>query len=225
MHAARLNASGPGLLCLALGLLSVAAGCQSTTELDRGNALVSEGKRAEAIEVWQAALGKTAKDVEFLIRIATAQFGLRRLNEAEATLLRAAALAPDSPKVRHNLGLVYLWQKRFDKALETFHEVLSLEPGYPETHYYIGCIHEMRGDEATAVKHYVADVNNGPSAAWERLERYKEKQRALGLAPQRPETGKVLTFSIICLMVAAAAYALRLVLDIRQEKRPGPPGS
>jgi hypothetical protein len=89
--------------------------------------------------------------------------------------------------------------------------VLKLQDTYPETNYYIGLIHEMRGDEETAVRCYIKDVNNGPSLAWERLDRYKEKQRALGLAPRGPKRGSVILFGAVCLGVAVAAFALRVM--------------
>ena len=133
-------------------------------------------------------------------------------------MLRAAAIAPKSPKVRQNLALVYLWKKDLDKALATFREVLELQDTYPETHYYIGLIHEMRGDEEAAVRCYVQDVNNGPSRAWERLTVYKDKQRALGLVPKGPGAHSILIFSIIFLVVAGAAYGLRVVLDTRDAR-------
>jgi len=190
----------PKRLCVAIGLLT-------------------------AIAAWTAALAAKPNDTQLLTRVAAAHARLGRLDAAEATMLRAAAIEPGSPKVRQNLALVYFRQKRFDKALETFDAVLERQPTYPETHYYIGVIHEMRGDDASAVKHYVLDVNNGPSRAWERLERYKEKQRELGLASRGPEPKNVLVFSAIFLIVAGAAYGFRLYLDSRHEEPHSPPES
>ena len=210
---------------LAAGALCVLTACQSTKELDRGDLLVSEGRAAEAMGVWRQALAAAPTDTRLLIRIATAQARMGRLEDAEATMLKAVAIEPKSARVRQNLALVYLRQKDFEKALATFNEVLELESTYPETHYYIGLIHEMRGDEATAVTHYVLDVNNGPSRAWERLERYKERQRERGLGPREPRQRDVLIFSLACLAVAAVAYGLRVMFDIRRGDPPSDPGS
>ncbi len=171
------------LLALLLPLGALAAGCQATGELDRGDALLAEGRSGEALGLWQQALADRPRDTRLLTRIATAQVRLRRFDEAEATMLKAVAIEPESPKVRQNLALVYLWRKDLDKALKTFQEVLALQDTYPETNYYIGAIHEMRGEEGKAVDCYIRDVNNGPSLAWERLDRYKERERAAGRAP------------------------------------------
>ncbi|MBM4034850.1 MAG: tetratricopeptide repeat protein [Planctomycetes bacterium] len=201
------------MLRLLLASLVAAAlvSCQATSGLDRGDALLAEGKHAEALALWQEALAAQPRDTALLIRVATAQVRLGRLDDAKATMRQAVAIEPDSPKVRQNLALVYLWRKEHDKALAAFEEVLKLQDSYPETNYYIGLIHEMRGDEEAAVRCYVKDVNNGPSLAWERLDRYKEKQRALGLAPRGPSRGGVWVFCGVCLAVAAAAFGLRLM--------------
>ncbi len=198
-------------LLLPLAALAGAAGCQATNELDRGDALLAQGRSAEALALWQQSLAGSPKDTRLLIRIATAQVRLRRLDDAEATMLQAAAIEPRSPKVRQNLALVYLWRKDLDKALETFHEVLALQDTYPETNYFIGLIHEMRGDDKAAVSCYVKDVNNGPSRAWDGLDRYKEKQRAMGLAPRGPSRSAILIFCAACLAVAVVAYGVRVL--------------
>ncbi len=196
---------------LPLAALAGAAGCQGTSELDRGDALLSEGRNADALALWQQALAGSPSDTRLLIGIATAQVRLRRFDDAEATMLKAVALEPQSPKVRQNLALVYLWRNDLDKALTAFHEVLALQDTYPETHYFIGLIHEMRGDDQAAVSSYIKDVNNGPSRAWEGLDRYKEKQRALGLMPQGPSRSAILIFCAACLAVAAVAYGIRVL--------------
>jgi len=200
------------MLLLPLAALSGAAGCSATGEQDRGDALLAEGRNAEALAVWQQALAERPRDTRLLIRVATAQVRLRRFDDAEATMLKAVAVEPDSPKVRQNLALVYLWRKDLDKALKTFHEVLALQDTYPETNYYIGAIHEMRGEERQAVDSYIRDVNNGPSLAWERLDRYKERERAAGRASAGPSSRSLWIFSLGCLAVAVAACALRRLL-------------
>ncbi|MBM4041247.1 MAG: tetratricopeptide repeat protein [Planctomycetes bacterium] len=199
--------------CLAVLLpLAGLAGCGATGELDRGDALLAEGRHAEALDLWQRVLAERPRDTTLLTRIATAQVRLRRFDEAEATMLKAVTIEPGSPKVRQNLALVYLWRKDLDRALKTFHEVLALQDTYPETNYYIGAIHEMRGDERKAVDFYIQDVNNGPSLAWERLDRYKERERAAGRAPAGPTARSLWVFSLGCLAVAVAACVLRRLL-------------
>jgi len=204
-------------LPLLLLVAAVVAGCEPAPQLERGDVLFDNTEYVAAITAWQESLAERPRDTKLLIRIATAQVRLRKFDEAEATMRRAVEIEPESAKVRHNLALVYLRRKDLDKALATFHEARDIQDTYPETNYYIGLIHEMRGDEETAVKYYVQDVNNGPSRAWERLDRYKEKQRALGLTREPPDRRSVLLFSGAFLALAAAAYGLRCYLDRRNK--------
>ena len=206
-------------ICLALGLVAALGlgGC-GREKLDAGDRLLAQGKPAEAIDAWRKDRLARPRDTRLLIRIATAQTRMGELKEAEATLLHAIEIEPDSPKVRHNLGLVYMKQRDLDKALTTFHEVLELEETYPQTNYYIGLIHEMRGDGETADAYYIRDVNNGPSPAWDRIVLRKQEMRERGEAPPQPETRHVVVFSLALLGLAACAYGLRLYL----ERRGGP---
>jgi Flp pilus assembly protein TadD len=197
----------------------VAGGCERE-HLDRGDLLLDRGKPGEAIAAWQSALDERPEDTDLLIRIATAQSRLQHLDEAEKTMLRAVELAPRSPKVRQNLGLVYFKQKRFDDALDAFERVVALQESYPEACYYIGLIHEMRGDERAAERYYVRAVNVGPSRAWDNLALMKQRQREAGALPPRPERGGVLAVSAVLLALAALCYGLRRYI----ERRETPPG-
>ena len=117
------------VLGLGLGVLLAAAlcGCGASERLDAGDILFDKGEYAKAIEAWRASVREEPENTGLLIRIATAQVRLKRFEEAEATMLRAVAIAPKSPKVRQNLALVYLRKKDLDKALATFHQVRDLQ--------------------------------------------------------------------------------------------------
>lgn len=207
----------PGLTAGLVAFVAAAAvcGCGARQQGDAGDVFFDKGEYARAIEVWRAALAEEPGNARLLVRMATAQVRLKRFGEAEATMLRAVALAPESPKVRQNLALVYLRKKDLEKALTTFQQVRDLQRTYPQVNYFIGLIHEMRGDEETAVRYYVEEVNNGPSPAWDRLQAYKEKQRRLGLSRKGPKSESVVVFCAVCLAVAGGAYSLRRYLELR----------
>jgi len=207
---------------LHLGLVAVlaSAGCGSSVR-ERGDELMSAGRPAQAIEVWEEALVERPRDTKLLTRIATAYTRLRKFPEAEATLERAVGVAPKDAAVRHNLGLVYLKQKKFDKALATFKQVLELQDTYPGTNYFVGLIHEMRGDVKVAKKFYVREVNHGASVgAWDRIWTLNRKSRRT-----RPSERGIFVFSFVLLGAAAVAYGLRVYLEVRQESGLTPPGS
>lgn len=204
---------------VALVVAMVAGACSHSQQLDEGDLLLEQGKPAEAIEVWQAALAEHPASTKLLIRIATAQSRLQRLDDAEATMRRAARIEPRSPRVWQNLGLVLFKQKRIEDALEAFQTCLDIQATYPETCYYVGLIHEMRGDEEAAERYYVRAVNQGPSRAWDNLILMKRRQREAGILPTPPRGGRIVTFSVVLLVLAACAYGLRLYLETRQERQ------
>jgi len=195
---------------LVAAIAVVLAGCGSPDAVERGDARLAEGRPDEALKLYQSALEGQPNSTELLVRVATAQSRLGNLDGAEKTMLQAAALAPDSPKVLQNLGLVYLKRHRLEEALAAFERVVAVEETYPLANYYIGLIHEMRGDAKTAARFYTRDVNAGMSPAMLRLLAYKENQQARGGGLERPSTRSVFVFCFVVLVLAAGAYALRL---------------
>lgn len=211
-HRANQRATWRPLAAAALAAV-LAAGC-GQGHMDRADALMAQGKYAEAIEGWQAMLDEQPDQPTLVARIATAQARMGRLDLAETTLADAVAKAPDDPALRQNLALVYLKQKRLDDALAAFHEVRKLQESFPNTDYYIGLIHEMRGDETVARRYYVHEVNKGAClGAWNRIWELNAK------TPRpRPSRRGVTLVSVALLVVAGAAYGLRMYLDARQER-------
>ncbi|MFW6162300.1 MAG: tetratricopeptide repeat protein [Planctomycetota bacterium] len=202
-----------GRLAAVAAAVAFAAGC-ADSEMDRADKLMAEKKYAQAIEVWKASLEDRPSDRTTITRIATAQARMGRLDKAQATLEHALERAPDDVVLRHNLGLVHLKAKDFDAALDQFHTILDLQDAHPNAHYYIGLIHEMRGDETTARRYYVQEVNKGSSVhAWDRLLALNEKRER----PQ-PNRRAIWVFSIVLLGVAVVAFGLRIVLDRRRNR-------
>ena len=202
-----------GRLAMAVLAAACLTGC-GQSEMDRADALMAGGKYAEAIAIWQGMRAEDPGRRVLATRIATAQARMGRLDLAAATLRQAIDCLPADPELHQNLGLVHLKQKDLDAALGQFERVLSLEASYPNTHYYIGLIHEMRGDETTARRLYVDEVNKGAClGAWDRLYELNQK------TPRpRPSSRGIVTVSLALLAVAAAAYALRVYLDARQAR-------
>lgn len=199
------------MLALALCL----AGC-SSNDLEDGDQLLAKGEYGDAIAAWETALERNPGDLVPLTRIATAQARMDRLDLAEATLLRGVDMAPRDPRIRHNLALVYLKQKDLDKALATFEQVLAIEATYPNAHYYIGLIHEMRGDEASAKDHYIQEVNHGTCLeAWDGIWRFNQKSDR-----PKPNPNALLTFSLVLLVLAAFATGVRFYLEARHGRVP-----
>ncbi|MBX6365172.1 MAG: tetratricopeptide repeat protein, partial [Gemmatimonadetes bacterium] len=132
-----MNRTGLVVLGLAGALVAFGIG-----DLERGNRLYREGKYAEAVAAYEAALagGKSTPQLEY--NLGTALLRLGRLEEAEQHL--RAALRDVEPSLRqralYNLGNRYLYaarapnaapdqqQKLLDAAVQQYQQALRLRP-------------------------------------------------------------------------------------------------
>ena len=77
--------------------------------------------------------------------------------EAIRFLTAAAALRPDSPGVRFNLGNTLVWAGRLDEAVVAYRRAIGLKPDYFMAHLKLGLALDARGqfDEAIVACHTV----------------------------------------------------------------------
>ncbi len=79
-----------------------------------------------------------------------AQQAAGRLPEAAAALEQAAAVAPDRADIAHNLGTVYLAQRRYPEAEVSFRRAVTLDPGASESAAAISRLEAQRAGAANA---------------------------------------------------------------------------
>jgi tetratricopeptide (TPR) repeat protein len=79
---------------------------------------------------------------KFLVRVqlqrAFTDMDAEQYAAAAARLEKLTLTVPDNPVVFYNLGVVYIFLKADDKALEHFQRSVDLEPGYAEAYYNMG---------------------------------------------------------------------------------------
>ena len=61
---------------------------------------------------------------------------------------------PDDTFSRYALGLEFVSNKMFNEALNTFEELINLNPNYHPTYYQLGKVYEAIGDTLMAKKIY-----------------------------------------------------------------------
>ena len=91
-----------------------------------------------------------------------------RLPEAVAELEAAAALDPDGPRIRSDLGFVYLYAGRVEDALREQRAALAREPRLAQAHYGLGLALEKRGEGEAARRELAAYARLEPRSylAW-----------------------------------------------------------
>lgn len=114
-------------------LLLFATGCERMLEdtlgaVDRGNALIEEGKFDEALAAYQAAEKEIPARPELHYNLGRAHLGLEQWDEAASAFARA--LETDDLSLRfdalNNLGLAHAGRESWSDAWQTFSEALTL---------------------------------------------------------------------------------------------------
>ncbi len=88
------------------------------------------------------------------------------LEEAERLLEQAVVIAPRDPRVRDQLGHVYLQQEHFDKAQLEFEQAVALAPESASFHFLLGRVyrHEGMKEKADAEFARAAELKGGKPA-------------------------------------------------------------
>jgi Flp pilus assembly protein TadD len=72
--------------------------------------------------------------------------------EYEFALKNASALQPNNIDIYKTLGLIYLKQKKFQAAKDTYKMILNIEPKDAQSHFYLGNIYDQSLDRPAAIK-------------------------------------------------------------------------
>ena len=106
-----------------------------------------------------SASGRTTRNSSPALKVlAKAQYLLGRDPDAEATLKRAAARAPQDAEIPYDLGRVYYQQNRHAEAAESFRRAVALDPRAYKAWDNLGLASEALGDVAQAQQHYLKAV-------------------------------------------------------------------
>ncbi|HUU43220.1 MAG TPA: tetratricopeptide repeat protein [Planctomycetota bacterium] len=136
-----------------------------------GMNLYRRGKFDDALATWRAGLETYPDSPRLHYRIGTILAVRKDFEPATVHLERAVALVPDDPATRKELALLYLQQERTDDAERELRCVLDQADWFPEVHYFLGVIHEKRGERERAMEEYVQELNVNPECgyAWAKV--------------------------------------------------------
>lgn len=134
-------------------------------EAMQAQAAFARGDYAEAAQLFEKLRTAQPKNVPVLSNLATAQFRLGRLKQAEATLREALALAPEDGYCRRLLGIVFYSQMKYDAAQGEFTKAVTIDPNDAEAHLYLAFCAGQKGDTALAAKEMATAVRLNPDYA------------------------------------------------------------
>ncbi len=130
-----------------------------------GKALFDQGRFAEALEPFQAAVKLDANDGTALTMLGVDLANLGRLDEAVATLKKAIGIAPRDADARASLGTALYKKGDLDGAIACFRESLRLRPDDADAFANLGFALHAKGDVDAAIAACEKAARNDPKNA------------------------------------------------------------
>jgi Flp pilus assembly protein TadD len=124
----------------------------------------------DAIKAYRAALAlesvsKESSSEQPMLNLATILIHHGRTDEALPLLVKAALISPRDPKIREQLGHLYLQQGRLEEAQHEFEEAVVLSPDSSAFHFLLGQVYRREGlsDKANTEFARAAELNGSHS--------------------------------------------------------------
>ncbi len=135
--------------------------------LDLGLSLFKSGQLKPAIETFSRLLKSTPSSSPEALRLMTligiAHYGLGEYAAAVPYLKKATAGDPQNVPYRFLLAQSCMWSREFQCVLDTYHEILVLNPESAEAHMLAGEAYDELKNEAGATREFQAAVKANPN--------------------------------------------------------------
>jgi len=82
-----------------------------------------------------------------------------KLAEAKEVLVKAVAIAPNDPRIREQLGHLYLDMKLLPEAEQQLEAAIELQPKKPALHFLLGKVYHLEGQEAKAEREFALSAS------------------------------------------------------------------
>ena len=115
-----------------------------------GYLLESQQDYAAAVEQYEQAIEQRPRWAHLRVSLGHALRVLRRYDEAIASFVEGADLAPGDPRPEGGLGMVYFDQEDYPTAADHFQRAIEIDPTYPTGDGQLANIYYQRRDYAHA---------------------------------------------------------------------------
>jgi len=105
------------------------------------------------------------------VNLANLHYGRDELIEAHALYERVINLESDCFEAHFNLGNILHDLGRFDRALNCYRSAVTLNPSYPDAHFYLAVTLEKTGHSLEAKPHWKIYQELAPEGEWIELAR------------------------------------------------------
>lgn len=131
--------------------------------LARGNALMADGRYAEAIACYLNALRLSPDLADAHLNLGAALFSLERWAEAESSLLEALRINPGLAEAHNNLGNICMSTDRLAQAETAYRQAIDINPEFSDAHLNLGNLLRKQADIDGARHHYAQAIMVNPS--------------------------------------------------------------
>jgi tetratricopeptide (TPR) repeat protein len=115
-----------------------------------GYLLEAQQDYAAAVEQYELAIEQRPRWAHLRVSLGHALRVLRRYDEAIASFVEGADLAPGDPRPEGGLGMVYFDQEDYPTAADHYQRAIEIDPTYPTGYGQLGNIYYQRRDYAHA---------------------------------------------------------------------------
>jgi tetratricopeptide (TPR) repeat protein len=84
------------------------------------------------------------------------------LQKAQVLYRKAIKLNPDNVQALNNLGVTYIGQKRYKRAIARFNDVLKINPDYTDAHYNLACVYAKKNSPDRSLIHLKDAIDLNP---------------------------------------------------------------
>jgi tetratricopeptide (TPR) repeat protein len=133
------------------------------TRFAKGSSLFQQGKAAEAILEFEAALEVNPRMITAHINLIALYGQLNQDDKAEQHFRAAVELDPGWVETYYNWGMFLVRHNRKTEAAELFRKAVEVNPDYPEARVQLGLLLDEAGRASEAAVHYqrALEVNPG----------------------------------------------------------------
>jgi tetratricopeptide (TPR) repeat protein len=85
-----------------------------------------------------------------------------KFSKAQILYRKAIKLNPDNIQALNNLGVTYISQKRYKRAIARFNDVLKINPDYTDAHYNLACVYAKKNNSDRSLLHLKDAIDLNP---------------------------------------------------------------
>jgi tetratricopeptide (TPR) repeat protein len=85
-----------------------------------------------------------------------------KLKEAKILYRKVIKIDKDNVQALNNIGVIYMSQKRYKRAIMRFKDAIKIKHNYPDAHYNLACLYAQKNDAARSLLYLKNAIRYNP---------------------------------------------------------------